>query len=392
MGILDHSPSSSGVPRRGAFGIDWSTWVPAVTPKTLLSHYLPASGALSHTLYTVHLFSPTIISKMFPTADLAVSNSILFNANVGLGFYVYFRRHLQRVDPWDRVEFSVFSSTVFNFGSLLAAVLVKALIPAKAPTWAKSLVAASMSVYLLTRAYKYLHYVDARFSRSSPSPPRSPKSRASGRRPTSSLASSRPTSSAFRTPSHHEPQHHQNSPPPDVYTPPTTNYSITDVAEDEEVEEHRTSPTNYRYLHSYALNNLQNRDKENIIRRTNVHGITPKRRNTSQYSKIAASHVQPTAIDCSVFVTPSPSIDSRAPSAMLESPVKATPKRILPRRRRKMVEFEDDDKTWRMIQYHAPLLLIPTTFSCFVWSNSLLPVPVIETLRFIFLTTFRSSR
>lgn len=86
--------------------------------------------------------------RVFTVGDLAVSNTILFTANLGLGFYVYYRHHLHRLRPWDRVEFrlakhwhlhlsrgaiyfrfSVFSTTIFNFGSLLAAVLIKALLP-----------------------------------------------------------------------------------------------------------------------------------------------------------------------------------------------------------------------------------------------------------------------
>ncbi|KAK6041881.1 hypothetical protein COOONC_20614 [Cooperia oncophora] len=107
---------------------------------------------------------------MFTVGDLAVSNTILFTANIGLGFYVYYRHHLHRLRPWDRVEFSVFSTTIFNFGSLLAAVLIKALIPNKTPTWTRCLLGSALSVYLLSRAHKYLRYVDERSARKSPTP------------------------------------------------------------------------------------------------------------------------------------------------------------------------------------------------------------------------------
>ncbi|KAK5964499.1 hypothetical protein GCK32_019019 [Trichostrongylus colubriformis] len=110
--------------------------------------------------------------RVFTVGDLAVSNTILFTANIGLGFYVYYRHHLHRLRPWDRVEFSVFSTTIFNFGSLLAAVLIKALIPNKTPTWTRCLLGSALSVYLLSRAYKYLRYVDERSARKSPTPRR----------------------------------------------------------------------------------------------------------------------------------------------------------------------------------------------------------------------------
>ncbi|VDO54100.1 unnamed protein product [Haemonchus placei] len=152
--------------------ICWSSYFPPLTFRSFLSHYLPASGAISHTLFAVHIFNPSFVSRVFTVGDLAVSNTILFTANIGLGFYVYYRHHLHRLRPWDRVEFSVFSTTIFNFGSLLSAVLIKALIPTRTPAWARCLLGSALSVYLLSRAYKYLRYVDDRSIRKSPTPRR----------------------------------------------------------------------------------------------------------------------------------------------------------------------------------------------------------------------------
>ncbi|CAI5449159.1 unnamed protein product [Caenorhabditis angaria] len=160
--------SSSTIPQ-SRFGIDWSKWFPPLTFHTFLSHYLPVSGAVSHTLYTIHLFSPNIISSLFPTGDLAVSNTILFNANVGLGFYVYFRRNLNRVNQWERIEFSILTSTIFNFISLPAVVLIKSILPAKTQTWLRTLIATSLSVYFLSRAHRYLGDRNQRRSMSSSS-------------------------------------------------------------------------------------------------------------------------------------------------------------------------------------------------------------------------------
>ncbi|CAI4228482.1 unnamed protein product [Auanema sp. JU1783] len=155
--------------------MNWKSYFPPLNSRSFLGHYLPASGAVSHTLFAVHIFNPTFVSRIFPVGDLAVSNSILFNANLGIGFYVYFRNHLHRLNSWDRVEFSVFASTLFNFGSLLGAVLVKALLPHKTPTWAKTILATCMSVFLLSRGKKYLGYIDERSNRASPSPRRTPE-------------------------------------------------------------------------------------------------------------------------------------------------------------------------------------------------------------------------
>ncbi|CAI5442347.1 unnamed protein product [Caenorhabditis angaria] len=158
---------SCSIRPQSRFGIDWAKWFPPVTSRTFLSHYLPASGAAFHIIYTIHLFSPNIISGLFSTSDLAVSNTILFTANVGLGFYVYFRRHLHRVNLWERLEFSVLTSTLFNFVSSRAAVSFKAIFPAKTQTWLKTLFATSLSVYLLSRAYRHLAILDAKSSRPS---------------------------------------------------------------------------------------------------------------------------------------------------------------------------------------------------------------------------------
>ncbi|KIH66387.1 hypothetical protein ANCDUO_03283, partial [Ancylostoma duodenale] len=83
--------------------------------------------------------------RIFTVGDLAASNTILFTANLGLGFYVYFRHHLHRLNPWDRVEF-------------------------RTPTWTRCLLGSALSVYLLSRAHKYLHYVDERSARKTPTP------------------------------------------------------------------------------------------------------------------------------------------------------------------------------------------------------------------------------
>lgn len=140
---------------------------PPLTARSFLSHYLPTSGALSHTLFTVHIFSPSVVSRLFPVGELAVSSTILFNANLGIGFYVFFKDHMHKLNSWDRVEFSVFASTMFNFGSLLAAVLLKALLPAKTSIATKSCFATAISVFLLTRGRKYLTYIDRKTHRHS---------------------------------------------------------------------------------------------------------------------------------------------------------------------------------------------------------------------------------
>uniref|UniRef100_A0A914YZL8 Uncharacterized protein n=1 Tax=Panagrolaimus superbus TaxID=310955 RepID=A0A914YZL8_9BILA len=135
---------------------------PRLTTTSLVRHYAPISGAISHTLFSVHIFSPSLVTRLFPLYDLAVSNTVLFNSHVGIGLYVFFRPHLHRLNSWDRVEFSVFASVIFNFGSLLFAVLLKALLPKKVGTTPRSLIGAGLSVFLMSRGLKYLRHIDFR--------------------------------------------------------------------------------------------------------------------------------------------------------------------------------------------------------------------------------------
>ncbi|CAB3405828.1 unnamed protein product [Caenorhabditis bovis] len=380
MPIYDTS-SSSDIPR-GSMRIDWNRLFPRLTSKTLLSHYLPASGAISHTLYTVHLFSPKIISNLFPTGDLAVSNTILFNANVGLGFYVYFRRHLQHLHPWERVEFSVLTSTIFNFGTLLAAVLIKALFPAKSRTWVKTIAATSLSVYLLTRAYKYLGVLDTKPTKTAGSvaSPSSVKCRArrGSRSVVSRAASVLPDASISYTE-----EIARDSPIDDrnvLMTPSVTNASTTEgdlmSCTTDDVNMKSTKP-NFRYLHSFALNNLnQTRPAKADILRRAVQNNAEKPLNSRRTSNTQISF-KPTTPTC--FVTPEPSLKDVSavytppPSRLVESHYKK-PKRVVRH------EKDELDRVIDMAQWHAHLVMVPIAFTCFITES----MPLIDTLRFIF--------
>ncbi|KAH7702739.1 Protein C09G9.1 c [Aphelenchoides avenae] len=141
----------------------WQTQLfPALTRKSLFRHYIPLSGAVSHTLCSMHLFSPSVVTGLFPVYSHVVSTMILFSSYLGVGYYVFFRHHLHDLNPWDRVQFSAFSSVMFNLGSLRLAVLVKALLPERLPTLPKSILAAGLSVFLMTCGVRYLAYLDDR--------------------------------------------------------------------------------------------------------------------------------------------------------------------------------------------------------------------------------------
>ncbi|KAH7717413.1 Protein C09G9.1 c [Aphelenchoides avenae] len=140
----------------------WRTQLfPALTQTSLFRHYIPLSGAVSQTLYSMHLFSPSVVTGLFPVNVQAVSNTILFNSHLGVALYVFFRPHMHRLNLWDRVQFSVFSSGMFNFGSLVLAVLVNVLVPKRLPMLPKSILAAGLSVFVMTSGANYLRYIDS---------------------------------------------------------------------------------------------------------------------------------------------------------------------------------------------------------------------------------------
>ncbi|KAI1715832.1 hypothetical protein Ddc_10903 [Ditylenchus destructor] len=137
-------------------------FLPGVTKRTVIRHYLPLSGAVSHSLFTVHLFSPSILARLFPIYDVAMSNAFLINSHLGIGFYLFFRPHLHHLNAYNRVEYSVFSSVMFNFGSLLFAVLLKPFLPERLRTCGRSIVGIALSFFMLRCGYKYLRHIDLR--------------------------------------------------------------------------------------------------------------------------------------------------------------------------------------------------------------------------------------
>ncbi|KAK0399377.1 hypothetical protein QR680_003013 [Steinernema hermaphroditum] len=134
---------------------------PKATSRTLLGHYLPLGGACCHSVYLMHVFNPQTMTRLFPIWDRALCNALLFTSHLGAGFYVFFRPHLFKVPEWDRVQFSVFSSVMFNFGSVFLAALVTALLHDKSSSL-KAVIGAAMSSFLLWSSKKYLDHIDSR--------------------------------------------------------------------------------------------------------------------------------------------------------------------------------------------------------------------------------------
>uniref|UniRef100_A0A914USN5 Transmembrane protein n=1 Tax=Plectus sambesii TaxID=2011161 RepID=A0A914USN5_9BILA len=132
---------------------------PPVNWQTVTRHYLPVTGAISHGCFASHVLTPAYLYRLFPYYDMAVGNVILFNAHLGIGFYVYYRAHMLRVAPRTRVMFSVFSSVMFNFGSVLLFATTKAVLPRNGLI--KTIFGCLTSLALLSIGREYLTYIDS---------------------------------------------------------------------------------------------------------------------------------------------------------------------------------------------------------------------------------------
>lgn len=130
--------------------------------KTVLSlrNIIPAIGTVSYELFCLNIVQPKRFSRFFGTRDLAAADFLWFNAHVGIGWYIYHRKHIQTLQtPW-RVAYSVFGSGIFNFGTVLFWGTIKALVP-KLPDAVKIVFGFSSGMLLLYLGKSYLDFVDS---------------------------------------------------------------------------------------------------------------------------------------------------------------------------------------------------------------------------------------
>lgn len=143
--------------------VEWRRLLfPRLSTRSILAHYLPMAGAMSHSFYAIHILSPNLLTRYFGVHDLAVEFSLLCTATLGPGFAMYFRPHMNRVGRWKRVEFCVFTAVMFTYGSLFTIVFIKDVLPTTLKVWMKSLIAVGVSWFLLSRGYQYLNFHDSR--------------------------------------------------------------------------------------------------------------------------------------------------------------------------------------------------------------------------------------
>lgn len=120
--------------------------------------YLPAIGAISHTVFAVHILDKSLIQSIFPKWHFGIANSFLFNSHLGVGLYLYSTRCLSRAPSHKRILWSVYGSAMFNFGSVLLFSTGKLLLVNDRLIGALYAAAASLSFLVIGK--QYLEFID----------------------------------------------------------------------------------------------------------------------------------------------------------------------------------------------------------------------------------------
>ncbi|XP_064458015.1 uncharacterized protein LOC135368566 [Ornithodoros turicata] len=136
----------------------WISRIPPLTSENLYKVYLPIAGAVSYCTFSVTVFIPELLSRLYPDHSVMIANCLLFNSHVGTGLYIYFRRHLKAAPFYHRVMYSAYNAVLFNFGSVLLWAVTKSLLPQS--NLVRTIFAASTSLCFLTIGHEYLDYVD----------------------------------------------------------------------------------------------------------------------------------------------------------------------------------------------------------------------------------------
>ncbi|XP_006819900.1 uncharacterized protein LOC102805977 [Saccoglossus kowalevskii] len=125
----------------------------------LCSCYLPCIGAISYSTFAVNVVQPKLFRSIFPRHHTGIASSFFFNAQLGIGLYLYSRPSLQKASAYQRVRWTVYLTAMFNFGSVLLWATSKNLLPEK--TFIRILFAISSSLCYLILGWQYLDFVDS---------------------------------------------------------------------------------------------------------------------------------------------------------------------------------------------------------------------------------------
>lgn len=124
----------------------------------LYSFYLPMIGSASSVAFSFDVMHPAAFRRIFGPFDTAVANALWFNAHIGIGVYLYTRRHMKPDSELKKLGFCVFGSVMFNFGTLLFLATLKNV--AYDNDWFRVAVGVLATGGLLYTGKKYLKLID----------------------------------------------------------------------------------------------------------------------------------------------------------------------------------------------------------------------------------------
>ena len=129
----------------------------------LFFRYIPLAGSASALAFSLNVMNPTFFRSVFAPNELLVANSLWFNAHLGIGLYLYGRKHMRQGTTYQRVLFSVFGTVLFNFGSVLFWATTRALVLKN--DILRSLFGVGTGIAMLFIGKEYLDFIDGNLSK-----------------------------------------------------------------------------------------------------------------------------------------------------------------------------------------------------------------------------------
>ena len=110
-------------------------------------------------MFRFFLQSAYLHCRVFSPFDHVASNALWFNGHLGIGLYLFSRKHMRRAKmPW-RIAYSVFGAVIYNFGTLLFWATTKAAILPNNATL-RSIVGIGSGCAFIFLGHHYLKFVD----------------------------------------------------------------------------------------------------------------------------------------------------------------------------------------------------------------------------------------
>ncbi|ESO87148.1 hypothetical protein LOTGIDRAFT_107196 [Lottia gigantea] len=119
---------------------------------------IPSLCSISYELFSCNIMNPGIYTSLFQHRDVVIANCFWFEAHIGIGLYLYGSKHLQKASTVHRVEYAVFGSFLFNFGSVLFWATCKSLMPKDSAL--RTLFGLGSGLALLYIGKEYVDHID----------------------------------------------------------------------------------------------------------------------------------------------------------------------------------------------------------------------------------------